>query len=51
MLTATLQVRPDTISQQQQQQQQQGATTTQQPGLGPIPGFLQVPPELAPLLP
>ena len=45
-VTATLQARPDTISQQQQQQQQ-----PQQPGLGPIPGFPQLPPDLAPLLP
>ena len=48
-VTATLQARPDTISQQQQQQQQQ--QQPQQPGLGPIPGFPQLPPELAPLLP
>ena len=47
-VTATLQARPDTISQQQQQQQQQ---QPQQPGLGPIPGFPQLPPDLAPLLP
>jgi len=46
-VTATLQSRPDTISQQQQQQQQQ----PQQPGFGPIPGFPQLPPDLAPLLP
>jgi S1-C subfamily serine protease len=44
-VAATLQARPDTISQQQQQQQ------PQQPGLGPIPGLPQLPPELAPLLP
>ncbi|MGB8025070.1 MAG: trypsin-like peptidase domain-containing protein [Nitrososphaeraceae archaeon] len=49
-VTATLQARPDTISQQQQQQQQQ-PQQPQQPGLGPIPGFPQLPPELAPLLP
>ena len=42
-VAATLQARPDTISQQQQQ--------PQQPGLGPIPGLPQLPPELAPLLP
>jgi len=42
-VTATLQVRPNTISQQQQQQQQ--------PGLGPIPELPQLPPDLAPLLP
>jgi len=46
-VTATLQSRPDTISQQQQQQQQQ----PQQPGFGPIPEFPQLPPDLAPLLP
>jgi len=51
-LTATLQARPNTISQTQQQQQQQ-----QQPGLGPIPelpqipGFPRLPPLLPPLLP
>ena len=44
-VTATLQSRPDIISQQQQQQQ------PQQPGFGPIPGFPQLPPDLAPLLP
>jgi S1-C subfamily serine protease len=49
-LTATLQARPNTISQTQQQQQQP-------PGLGPIPelpqipGFLRLPPRLPPLLP
>ncbi|MFL6418117.1 MAG: hypothetical protein ACJ71P_01695, partial [Nitrososphaeraceae archaeon] len=49
-LTATLQSRPNTISQSQQQQQQQ-------PGLGPIPelpqipGFPRLPPLLPPLLP
>jgi S1-C subfamily serine protease len=48
-LTATLQARPNTISQTQQQQQQ--------PGLGPIPelpqipGFPRLPPLLPPLLP
>jgi S1-C subfamily serine protease len=48
-LTATLQSRPNTISQTQQQQQQ--------PGLGPIPelpqipGFPRLPPLLPPLLP
>jgi S1-C subfamily serine protease len=41
-VTATLQARPNTISQQQQQQQ---------PGLGPIPELPQLPPDLAPLLP
>ena len=46
-VTATLQARPDTISQQQQQQQQQ----PQLPGFGPIPGLPQLPPDLAPLLP
>jgi S1-C subfamily serine protease len=45
-VAATLQARPDTISQQQQQQQQ-----PQQPGLGPIPELPQLPPDLAPLLP
>ncbi|MGB8035018.1 MAG: trypsin-like peptidase domain-containing protein [Nitrososphaeraceae archaeon] len=51
-VTATLQARPDTISQQQQQQQQQQQPQQpQQPGLGPIPGFPQLPPDLAPLLP
>ena len=44
-ITATLQARPNTISQQQQQQQQQ------QPGLGPLPQLPQLPPDLAPLLP
>jgi S1-C subfamily serine protease len=50
-VTATLQARPNTISQQQQQQQ------PSPPGLGPIPelpqvpGFPQLPPELGPLLP
>jgi S1-C subfamily serine protease len=46
-LTATLQTRPNSISQTQQQQQQQ------QPGLGPIPELPQVPgfPRLPPLLP
>ncbi len=45
-LTATLQARPNSISQTQQQQQQQ-------PGLGPIPELPQVPgfPRLPPLLP
>ncbi|HET7390076.1 MAG TPA: trypsin-like peptidase domain-containing protein, partial [Nitrososphaeraceae archaeon] len=43
-LTATLQARPNTSLQTQQQQQRQ-------PGLGPIPGFPQLPPELGPLLP
>jgi S1-C subfamily serine protease len=43
-ITATLQARPNTISQQQQQQQQQ-------PGLGPLPQLPQLPPDLAPLLP
>jgi PDZ domain-containing secreted protein len=43
-VTATLQARPNTISQQQQQQ-------PQQPGLGPIPELPQLPPDLAPLLP
>jgi S1-C subfamily serine protease len=43
-VTATLQARPNTISQQQQQQ-------PQQPGLGPIPQLPQLPPDLAPLLP
>jgi S1-C subfamily serine protease len=48
-LTATLQARPNTMSQTQQQQQQ--------PGLGPIPelpqipGFPRLPPLLPPLLP
>jgi S1-C subfamily serine protease len=44
-LTATLQARPNTISQPQQQQQQ--------PGLGPIPELPQIPgfPRLPPLLP
>ena len=42
-VTATLQARPDTISQQQQQQQQQQPQQPQQPGLGPIPGFPQLP--------
>ncbi|HEY6165244.1 MAG TPA: trypsin-like peptidase domain-containing protein [Nitrososphaeraceae archaeon] len=46
-VTATLQARPNTISQQSQQQQQQ----PQQPGLGPIPELPQLPPDLAPLLP
>jgi S1-C subfamily serine protease len=52
-LTATLQARPNTMSQTQQQQQQQ----QQQPGLGPIPelpqipGFPRLPPLLPPLLP
>jgi S1-C subfamily serine protease len=52
-LTATLQARPNTISQTQQQQQQQ----QQPPGLGPIPelpqipGFPRLPPLLPPLLP
>ena len=41
-VTATLQARPNTISQQQQQQQS---------GLGPIPELPQLPPDLAPLLP
>jgi S1-C subfamily serine protease len=41
-VTATLQARPNTISQQQRQQQ---------PGLGPIPELPQLPPDLAPLLP
>ncbi|HET7391221.1 MAG TPA: trypsin-like peptidase domain-containing protein, partial [Nitrososphaeraceae archaeon] len=41
-VTATLQARPNTISQQQQQQQ---------PGLGQIPELPQLPPDLAPLLP
>jgi S1-C subfamily serine protease len=51
-LTATLQARPNMISQTQQQQQQQ-----QMPGLGPIPelpqipGFPRLPPLLPPLLP
>jgi S1-C subfamily serine protease len=51
-LIATLQARPNTISQTQQQQQQQ-----QPPGLGPIPelpqipGFPRLPPLLPPLLP
>jgi len=45
-LTATLQARPNTISQPQQQQEQQ-------PGLGPIPELPQIPgfPRLPPLLP
>jgi S1-C subfamily serine protease len=45
-LTATLQARPNTISQTQQQQQQP-------PGLGPIPELPQIPgfPRLPPLLP
>jgi S1-C subfamily serine protease len=53
-LTATLQARPNTISQTQQQQQQQ---QQQPPGLGPIPelpqipGFPRLPPLLPPLLP
>jgi S1-C subfamily serine protease len=47
-VTATLQARPNTISQQLQQQQQQ---QPQQPGLGPIPQLPQLPPDLAPLLP
>ncbi|HET7284489.1 MAG TPA: trypsin-like peptidase domain-containing protein [Nitrososphaeraceae archaeon] len=46
-VTATLQARPNTISQQSQQQQQQ----PQQPGLGPIPELPQLPPDSAPLLP
>ena len=41
--TATLQARPNTISQAQQQQQQ--------PELPQIPGFLRLPPLLPPLLP
>jgi S1-C subfamily serine protease len=40
-VTATLQARPNIISEQQQQQ----------PGLGPIPELPQLPPDLAPLLP
>jgi S1-C subfamily serine protease len=50
-LTATLQARPNMVSQAQQQQQQQP------PGLGPIPelpqipGFPRLPPLLPPLLP
>ena len=48
-VTATLQARPDTISQQQQQQQQQTTTTTA--WIRTNTGIPQLPPELAPLLP